>query len=306
MAKLDKFRIKQVDVVGWSGEVEKNAYSIYENPNEELKKKIQSFTIDKTRVEVGFPAKEWEIVEYEGEEVKCKQGKNIHYFTKKEIEEALDYKFKFELNKTFLAYKYFRETYGIISQVREYNGELYGLTVLDLQGPINLFREDADFNTLTVESYGPFCEFDIKHYEGFIIEESNGYYKSMNLYFNKEGDYVNRNYNENLDTYQSGDAPYRVVFNALADYISKFRELKYFRGNYYVAGKKIKLFFREDERSENYYKRRYGFYELKSKSIPKKAENRTCEDLLNDIVALFPEDLLAKFELEPLRKKVEV
>jgi hypothetical protein len=306
MAKLDKFRIKQLDAKSWDGEVVKNAYSVYENPNEELKEKIRNFTIDKTRVEVGFPPQEWEIVEYEGEEVKCKQGKNIHYFKKNEIEEALKDKFDYELNKTFLAYKHFRETYGIISQVNKYKDELYSFTVLDLQGPINLFRDNAEFNTLSVEHYGPFCQFDIKRYEGFIVEESNGYYKSMNLYFDSEGNFVNRNYNEDLDTYESGDAPFRVVFDALVDAVSKFRELKYFRGHYYVDGKKIKPFFKEIERKEIYYKRNYGFYESKSKTIPKKAENRTCEDLLNDIVSLLPEDLLSKFDLEPIKKRMEV
>ena len=42
MAKLDKFRIKQLDAKSWDGEVVKNAYSVYENPNEELKENIGS------------------------------------------------------------------------------------------------------------------------------------------------------------------------------------------------------------------------------------------------------------------------
>ena len=66
----------------------------------ELKKKIAAFKIEKSNeVIIGWPEKTWTIEALEGDEYKCTNGKNVHYFSKVEIEEKQKIIFNFLYEK---------------------------------------------------------------------------------------------------------------------------------------------------------------------------------------------------------------
>jgi hypothetical protein len=95
-------------------------YSVYKNPDSELREKIKNFKPDQAKVTMGWPEKTWDILEWEDKEVKCQSGRNTSYFPIEEIKEALANQEKLERNLKFPAYKHFKDAFGIISNVEDW------------------------------------------------------------------------------------------------------------------------------------------------------------------------------------------
>lgn len=180
-------------------------YTVYKNPNEKLKAEISNFKPDTTQFETYFPPATWVIGEKEGDEYRCTSGKNVQYFPVSEVEEKLKGSAEESRNKKFQAYSYFKDCFGTVSCLREYKGRPCHLSVLDITKAIpmgSIVGIGDDLDTTSVNFYNTEFRYEIETYQALGIEIS-AVGTSMCLYFTEEGDFINRDYNVDLSTYEN-------------------------------------------------------------------------------------------------------
>jgi hypothetical protein len=285
------------------GKLDENIYTFLKNINEELKKQILEFKPSDTRVSLGWPAKVWNIKEWEKHEVRCEEGRNIQYFPVNTVKEALKETQLYELNKKFKAFEHFKNTFGIISQLHKTKDQA-SLSKLNLINGCGLLGGEID--TLNVQGYEKFEEYSVSTYKGIAIEYRS-YGSMLNLHFDMNGDFVNRDYNLDMHNYVREDISPKVVLNKFKELILKIKNLK--RSN--------NIYFNDDFRYKPYYTRKDNFYEIefgidavpaygqdkyrndgRGETVykkPTKYEETSSEQLYEDILAQIDIDVLNLF-----------
>lgn len=278
-------------------------YSVYKNPDAELREKIKNFKPDQTKVKMGWPEKTWDIIEWEDKEVKCQSGRNTSYFKVKEVKEALAEQAEIKRNEKFPAYKHFKDAFGIISRLNksEYS---WNMEIIDLVGNIKIM---GNFNPMNVEHYNHSYSGELKlgstPSSDLSLKLSKGC-NMMCLYFNENGDYMNRDYNENLNTFKCEEMSMKVLLDEFKKRIVKLGEIGYSRGNYYIGNKKYQPFVnREDHELLNRIE--FGLAGDPVKSTPKKLEYKTGEEVWAEIEKFIPEDMYKIFNLKETKNAVE-
>ena len=237
-------------------------YSIFKNPLEELKKEIANFKIKRNTVTLGWPAVKWTIESHEPDtdgDIKCINGKNIHYFPKSEVDEALEEQLKEARNKKYEAFNYFTEAFGIVAQINDYQLKIINLKNMFDMGKALGF-EGGHSNTTRVEFYGGFYDYKLESYAYDGISMAS-YGESMNLYFNEDGDFVNRDYNQKLIDYECRDIKPSEFVEVFKNSLRKeykdviFEEIK---GKYY-SDKVLLIPFQYDKDEDN-RDSAFGFY----------------------------------------------
>lgn len=272
-----------------------DGYSVYKNPNAELREEIKNFKPDQTKVTMGWPEKTWDIIEWEDKEVKCQSGRNTSYFKIKEVKEALADQEELKRNLKFPAYEYFKHAFGVVSSVGDW-GDGKKVSILDLRSHIRL----GNYNPTSVEHYNFEYEGKLSTYNELAAELSKGC-TSMSIYFNENGDYMNRDYNLNLNNYECKEESLRLILDVLKEKLFAFGEVKYARGSYYSEDKKLTLFIeREDHELRNKFK--IGYSILKVKAAPKKMEIRPASAMWEDVLNKIPEDV---YDIYRIKKQIE-
>ncbi len=268
-------------------------YSVYKNPDDKLREEIKNFKGDQTKVTLGWPEKKWNIVEWEKKEVKCESGRNVSYFPIKEVKEALAEQGELTRNLKFPAYKHFKKAFGVVSRIEKWDGGKK-ITILDLQSHLKI--PGFNYNPTSVEHYSFEIEGELRTKNGMSVKFSKGC-TSMSIYFNEDGDYMNRDYNLNLNEFKCEKISLSVLIDELKKKIISVGEFGCFRNNYYVGNKKFELFMnREDHELRNEIK--FGLYETVAKAIPKKMEYKTGAQVWEEVEKLIPEDFYEIFDLE--------
>ncbi len=229
MKKYLAGKLSKENIIGDS-----NNYSIYTNPDEKLRAEIASFNIPTDVITLGWPEKEWKIIGYEEDEVKCQSGRNISYFPKKEIEQALSSNLEEKRNQKYQAYNYFKNAFGIISFFYDEKGYMK-LRKIDLQSAFSTLDMVTPgvtnkVNTMSVQFYNNFYEYELSDIELTYREMGC----TLNLYFNSDGDYVNRDYNENLNQYKCEDISPKILYESFKNKILKIGKLQHCKGKYYT------------------------------------------------------------------------
>lgn len=207
-------------------------YSIFRNPLEELKKKVANFKISKDTVTLGWPSVKFTIESHESDadgDIKCLNGKNIHYFPKSEVDKALGEKLKEARNAKFKAFEYFREAFGIVSYINEYQ-----LKIINLKNMFDMSKAlggEGGFSKTT----GGFYDYKLEtYYYTGISMHSHG--ESMNLFFTEDGDFINRDYIQKLVDFECKDIKPSELVEKFKNHLRKdykgsiFEEV---RGKYY-------------------------------------------------------------------------
>lgn len=279
-----------------------DTYSTYKNPNESLKQQIKDFKLeDTTTVRMGWPTRTWTIDSIEGKSVKCVDGKNVQYFPKAEIDEALAEKLENKRNMAFPAHKYFKECFGIITSVYKDKGNLYRLKKLSLGKAIPMsFDGKQKLNPLDLNIYQGMYDYQIDTYHGIALEVRIGA-EMLNLHFNEEGDFVNRDYNCNLTEFDGEDLSPAVMLAELEKQIRSSITGKIFKaGKKYYTDKNCYIPYLNEEdhkigvqmaavRYDNVsYQARSG-YPIHKK--PAKAVEVTINDLIQDVLSLLTPSL---------------
>jgi hypothetical protein len=198
-------------------------YTVYRNLNETLKSEIANFKVDTSTVSLGWPPVEWTIEEQDGNEFKCVSGRDVKYINVNEVQEAIDEKLNTERNKKFQAYQYFTETFGIISNFQEYQGKPYNLSILDIKSATDmgaLVGMQRDLDTTSVNFYSSEFRYQFETYNALGIEMSV-VGTSMCLYFTPEGNFINRDYNVDLSSYESKIISPTIILEHLKSEIFK-------------------------------------------------------------------------------------
>ena len=299
----------------------KNDFSIFENTNSDLKRKISEFKVSNSdEVKMGWPSKTWKIIEQDGEEVKCQEGRNITYFKLTDIEEALKDKLEYERNQKFKAFEHFKEAFGVISLFRKHEGHMM-LRKIDLQNCIGLLgrRINLDLNaesqrvidTRGVEGYDTFYAYELNSYKGIEISASASG-GTLNLFFNSEGNYVNRDYNEDILMYSCEDISPTIIFKEFEKRILAIKNLNHSKGKYYTDTHCYIPYFYE-ERGDlksgveivpiRYDKKTYQH--MAGETIYKKPavlEKSTSKEMLNDIKNKMTRDFTDLFNISNLQE----
>lgn len=232
---MKEYQIKRVLP---EGSTYNNYYTTYRNPDPKLRKEIASFKLPDNKVTLGWPEKEWTIVEYEKDEVKCQSGRNTNYFPIDEVKEALERNLNYKRNQKYQPHKYFKEHFGIISKVYKDKKSLY-IQVLDMTDAATIggfVGIDKSLDPTGVEFYGYFYDVNLEWYDDSIKFNVSKHASSMNIWFNEDGDYVNRDYNQNLNEFKNEGADLKSVLEHWRKNLIKVygKEIEHLNGKYFI------------------------------------------------------------------------
>jgi hypothetical protein len=198
-------------------------YTVYRNLNESLKAEIANFKVDTSTVSLGWPPIEWTIQERDGNEFKCVSGRDVKYINVNDVEEAIEEKLTTERNKKFQAYQHFTKTFGVISNLREYEGKPWRLSILDIKSATDmgaLVGMESELDTTSVNFYSSEFQYEFDTYHTIGIK-MNLVGTSMCLYFTPEGDFINRDYNVDLSSYETKTISPTIMLEHLKSEIFK-------------------------------------------------------------------------------------
>lgn len=213
-----------------------DTYTIFNNPNTELKKQISNFKCDTNTVEMGWPSRKWTILEKDGDEYKCQSDRDISYFKVSDVEKNRIEYIEEQRNSKFLAFEHFKSCFGIIT---EYTPN-YNLSILDLTDGMSMGRivgMNTNINTMSVEAYFTQYEYEINKYQELSLK-CGVHGQNMCLYFTPYGDFINRDYNINLENYSQDTISPTVILNELKTLIYNEvgeKTLEYSKGIYYTS-----------------------------------------------------------------------
>lgn len=221
-----------------------DTFTTYKNLDAKLKAEIAEFKLTDKTVEIGWPRKTWTIEGKEGNEYKLVNGKNVQYVHEDELRESLATKLEYARNMKYKAGNYFKNVFGIISKLNQpdsKNKNYASLEIIDMQG-INDFMGRAvgsikpveDIDTMAVQGYETFYEYKMSGYKGIRVEMSPGG-RMLNIYFTPDGDFINRDYNENLSDFEQKEISPTVFLEMFKKaFLDEFKDVKHFE---YSSGK---------------------------------------------------------------------
>lgn len=273
-------------------------YSIYKNPDENLREKIKNFKGDETKVSMGWPEETWDIIEWEDKEVKCQRGRNVSYFPIKEVKKALLEQAELQRNLKFPAYKHFKNAFGILSKlIKEKN--YWNLNVLNI---VDNAKIGFEFRPMSVEHYRFSYEGELNFQDDFSLKFQKSC-PNMCFYFTSDGDYINRDYNEDLNTFNCEEISMKILLDEFKNKILNLKEVGFFRGNYYIGKRKYQISINREDH-ELYNEIEFGLYGTEVKAKPKKMEFKSGEDIWNEIEKLIPEDMYKIYNLKNVESNV--
>ena len=187
----------------------KDKYHIFKNPlpklQSEILEEVKIFRENNKEVKIGWPEKKWKIVEWGDDEVRLEYKKDVKYEKRSEVEEAQKEALLNHINIKFNIVKYFKEIFGIIYN-EHINEKCLNTTIFDMEKYIDICGNDQERNDPTgVDHFSNFYNIKSgKSYEGYEIEISEPSGRSMCIYFDEEGNIHNRDYNQPLQDFVSG------------------------------------------------------------------------------------------------------
>lgn len=171
-------------------------YSIYKNHDAELVEKIKSipktdtfFLWDKSgKFKVDKVLNNTQSmcinVQEGGED---EGGIQYEIIDSKDIPEMLRESHLAKINKTYPVYEHFINNFGEVQTMR-------GKIIEVSKDLMVQFDRESEYQDVSVRSH----EWSISTYDGYTYKESKEGYSNGFIFFNKEGDYVVRDYNQNL------------------------------------------------------------------------------------------------------------
>ncbi len=231
---MKKFFLGKFNYKSWDGTFN-DGYSIFENTNEELRTKIKNFKIDKSKVTLGWPERTWNVSELEGEEYKCTDGKNVQFFPIAKVEKAWEDMHQYSLNQEYPPYKYFKSCFGKLSSTFK-DERHYSLKKIDLKEDEQHSIGKGELDPTKVEFYWSFDRYSVYESNDYIeIEATIQRGSSLNLFFNNDGNFVNRDYNENLIDYKIKDVPPSTVLDQLKKMLNNIEgNIEECKGKFYT------------------------------------------------------------------------
>ena len=284
-------------------------YTEYSLPDKELRNSIIEYvkTIDLTSFELlNFNRGKWSIIQFrEDGKVKCSnEDEEVKLFDKSMIDTFLKEKILDSIEKKFPISENFIKTFGKLYWVNEINNsESYktiDLKILEINKTIDLFASNASnvrvFEKVTRIEYWNTKEYTNTTELGIKVES---YGHMMSLYFNKDGNLMNRDYNEDLDDYTNTPYDPKKLLELFYNDILSLGDLEYSAksNNYFIPGYCLTIDLLESSiiinkipvRNDN--QKSYGDKIIKKPKILKKI---TAQEFLSTIKTYFTDSMKEK------------
>ena len=205
-------------------ELEKG-YTCFLNPDKELKDKIANIEYNPNVINIqrGFRTEECIVLEKIEEEYKCQVNKDIIYLPASEVDKYRVQTNNALRNKLFTTDEYFTKTFGVIH--KHFND---GLTILDIKpteapnpGPFNNGNTNVKF-------FFSAYEYKLESSKWDDLSISFGkYMRLMNLYFDEDGDFVNRDYNMDIQNFSQNKINPSIMLDRLKEECYQLKDIKY-------------------------------------------------------------------------------
>jgi len=299
-----------------------DGYSIYANPNKELKQEIIDFVANyaPTEVTIGWPPKKWEIIEKDGADYKLQSGRDTKYVSVIEVEEAKADGLKAAVNETFITGKYFHECFGTLYYYKECDTSpslhIINITdVVDITDTTkfpNSMMAGTKFTNNDLNCYQSDVEYKMETYNEITMKVRPGVC-GMFFSFTNDGDFRNRNYNKNLNYFNNTVIDPQIMLenfkNMIRTSIGNKLVVKGLKGNNYFTDNMLYIPYFVDDRGD--YK--FGVEMIKSRADgisyqecsgytiykkPSKTVDVTVDELINHIMSLIPVEVMNFFNLE--------
>lgn len=283
----------------------RDAYSTYLNPNKELKAEILNFVANfkPDTIDIGWPSEPWKVGEKDGNEFKCTKGRDVKYVDENLVIEKQKSALKNAINEKYLVGDHFKNAFGVLYSSSDWKFEILNLTnVIDPRNvPEGSLLHGKKLSNLDLNCYESKIEYELDTYEvvGLIINPCVG---MMFLSFTNEGDFYNRNYNENLNDFSNVPVSVNLIYdrfvnnlkeaingetimkNGKSFYTNSFMFTPYF----YIDRQEHKFgFSKVRKRDSNTYKNGSGYKIYKK---PAKLEEVSFDDMMSDLNKILPSD----------------
>lgn len=297
-----------------------NTHHIFENPNAELKKQIQDYLTNykSKEIKMGWPSKTYTVGELEGDEYRCTEGKNVTYFNKKEVEENLEEQKLYDMNLQFNVFHHFADIFGTISHANVVKGRAKIETLIPNYEKLNGFSMDGSYHPKSLAFFGDYYEREFSYssyYDRYELKITKGpSVAGINMFFNKEGNIVNRDYNFKLQDFEPGIYDASSQIEELLNELAAHGDMEYVDKTKRLFGKDIAICLYcpdDDDDDDNeirfsavIYKRRKHSEDISYRNDnnhkkvikkPTKTEKLTSEQVKIKILQFIPEDFLKKF-----------
>lgn len=218
-------------------------HTIFLNPNEKRKKEIRETPLPlEINLDFGWPKDPvWKIDSYEGNEVKCVEGRNVKYINKEEALERQEDAWKQKIEKTYNAQMDFFDIYGTIYLIG-WDKSVYKSYYKDIMETIDyssckneeeikqmkerakMIRNDSMFEVhFEYDQPDNFKEL----YDHDLSLKYSEHWKTFFINYDKEGNFVNRDYNTKIQDYTQEKIPFQTVYDRFKKFILSFGEVGY-------------------------------------------------------------------------------
>ena len=191
----------------------KKGYSVFENTDKELVEKIKAVKVveDITKIHDMFQG-ECDVIEVISDTEVLAKNKDVKHIVLNP--DSAKEKLLQAINDQFYVGDYFTKNFGTIAK----GGEII-LGIEDIMPP-NPYRKESydEVSTASLKT----SKIDTSFYEGFEFEYADCY-GSVSCFFNENGDYVNRDYNFDIENYESVD-PNEYKKKQVDDFIQQVSE----------------------------------------------------------------------------------
>lgn len=211
---------------------EKSGYSVFENTNKELVEKIKAIK-SKSSINVGDVVNHWrsgecKVVSFVNEREALVYSEKHKWHEVHQIDNAQE-QLKDEhlqlINDTFKVEDYFTENFGIISS----RGEI----ILGIKNVAPNHHRKESYDEVSVAALKK-LRMNTSFYEGFKFECVDCY-GSVNCFFDENGNYVNRDYNFDIEKYEVVE-PMEYKQKQVDEFIKKVSESITLDNLYHLEG----------------------------------------------------------------------
>jgi len=193
-------------------------YSTFLNKDLDLIQKIKNHP---KPTSFKYTWEEWTIDSYEGDEVKCLSGKNVRYFSKEEVEEYVKKRFNDEINELYppqsaLVNQFF-PLYCYTNYKDKYRNENYENTHISILSSYSNVKAPKNWNLpryMKGEDYSLTNKLDQIQFT-YSLRGSGCW-----INYDEDGNFVNRDYNLALKTYNQEKPSFVDLYANLLMYIA--------------------------------------------------------------------------------------
>jgi hypothetical protein len=206
-------------VLGSSGTSDTDKWTTFLNADPQLKAEVLAIQPDNTFV--AWPNETWTIEEYDGDEVKCSQGRNIKYFKREDVEEYQREQVKEKRNTSLNVFQKFFQIHGPLYREQTYKRDDYQIHKVDVLLSGNTPKPgEMAFSGIMENEY----EFVDSDSEITLKFKEHGNIAFM--HFDDDGNFYNRDYNVKIQEFTQTKPDLQIFLQKFRDSVKALGPLQ--------------------------------------------------------------------------------